>query len=213
MPGLGRRTFAPGEVLTATNVMGYLQDQAIMNFAGTAARGSAIGTAVSQGMVSFINDTGVFETYYNSFGTANPGGRTGGAGWYPSITRQPIQTVGVYQNSTFTLAAASGTQAYTGVNIAFTPRHASSIIHVTFNLGAVINATNSLTAFTIYKNGSATSAVMNFGTQPFIQNSGALSFIEAPGSTATVTYAIFAGTSAGSITVDDGSLIVTEIGG
>jgi len=45
--GAGRRTFTPGEVLTASNVMNYLQDQAVMNFAGTAARGSAIGTAVS----------------------------------------------------------------------------------------------------------------------------------------------------------------------
>jgi hypothetical protein len=63
MPGLGRRTFAPGEVLTATNVMGYLQDQAIMNFAGTAARGSAIGTAVAQGMVSYLDDSDTIETY------------------------------------------------------------------------------------------------------------------------------------------------------
>jgi hypothetical protein len=82
MPGLGRRTFAPGEVLTATNVMGYLQDQAVMTFAGTAARGSAIGTAVSQGMVSFVGDTGNIEAYYSTFGTANPGGATP-AGWYP----------------------------------------------------------------------------------------------------------------------------------
>ena len=63
MPGLGRRTFAPGEVLTATNVMGYLQDQAVMNFAGTAARGSAIGTAVSEGMVSYLSDQDSIELY------------------------------------------------------------------------------------------------------------------------------------------------------
>jgi hypothetical protein len=83
MPGLGRRTFAPGEVLTATNVMGYLQDQAVMNFADDGARGSAIGTAVSQGMVSFVQNTGNIEAYYDTFGTANPGGASP-AGWYPS---------------------------------------------------------------------------------------------------------------------------------
>ena len=60
MAGLGRRTFAAGEVLTASNVMGYLQDQAVMNFAGTAARGSAIGTAVSEGMVSYLADAEFF---------------------------------------------------------------------------------------------------------------------------------------------------------
>lgn len=61
--GLGRRTFAPGEVLTASNVMNYLMDQSVMNFAGTAARGSAIGTAVSEGMVSYLADTNDVEVY------------------------------------------------------------------------------------------------------------------------------------------------------
>lgn len=63
MAGSGRRTFAPGEVLTASNVMNYLQDQAVMNFAGTAARGSAIGTAVAEGMVSYLADTNDVQVY------------------------------------------------------------------------------------------------------------------------------------------------------
>ena len=63
MAGLGRRTFAPGEVLTSSNVMNYLMDQSIMNFAGTAARGSAIGTAVSEGMVSYLADSNDVEVY------------------------------------------------------------------------------------------------------------------------------------------------------
>lgn len=66
MAGLGRRTFAAGEVLTASNVMGYLQDQAVMNFAGTAARGSAIGTAVSEGMVSYLADSNTVQAYDGS---------------------------------------------------------------------------------------------------------------------------------------------------
>jgi len=64
--GLGRRTFAPGEVLTSSNVMNYLMDQSVMNFAGSAARGSAIGTAVSEGMVSYLNDTNALEVYRTS---------------------------------------------------------------------------------------------------------------------------------------------------
>lgn len=63
MAGLGRRVFAAGEVLTAGNVMGYLQDQAVMNFAGTAARGSAIGTAVAEGMVSYLADNNFVQAY------------------------------------------------------------------------------------------------------------------------------------------------------
>lgn len=66
MAGLGRRTFAAGEVLTASNVMGYLQDQAVMSFAGTAARGSAIGTAASEGMVSYLKDSDTVEIYDGS---------------------------------------------------------------------------------------------------------------------------------------------------
>lgn len=62
MAGLGRRTFQAGEVLTASNVMGYLQDQAVMNFAGTAARGSAIATP-SEGMVSYLADTNDVQIY------------------------------------------------------------------------------------------------------------------------------------------------------
>jgi hypothetical protein len=37
-----------------------------MSFAGTAARGSAIGTAVSEGMVSYLADTNTIETYNGS---------------------------------------------------------------------------------------------------------------------------------------------------
>jgi len=38
-------------------------DQSVMNFAGTAARGSAIGTAVSEGMVSYLADSNDVEVY------------------------------------------------------------------------------------------------------------------------------------------------------
>jgi hypothetical protein len=62
MPGLGRRTFIATEVLTAANVNGYLMDQAVMVFAGTAARSSAIGTP-SEGMVTYRTDFNVLEVY------------------------------------------------------------------------------------------------------------------------------------------------------
>jgi hypothetical protein len=56
MAGLGRKVFSPGEVLTATNVQNYLMDQAVQVYAGTASRGSAIGTATTEGMVSYLSD-------------------------------------------------------------------------------------------------------------------------------------------------------------
>jgi len=62
--GSGYRTFTAGEVLTASNVQNYLQDQAVMVFGGSAARSSAIGTAnFEEGMTSYLTDTDKLEVY------------------------------------------------------------------------------------------------------------------------------------------------------
>jgi len=66
MAGLGRKVFTAGEVLTAANVQGYLQDQVVQVHASAAARSSALGTAVSTGMVSYRADGTVVEFYNGS---------------------------------------------------------------------------------------------------------------------------------------------------
>lgn len=58
MAGLGRKTFSPGDVFTSTDLNGYLMEQMIMVFAGTAARSSAIPSP-SAGMVAYSTATGV----------------------------------------------------------------------------------------------------------------------------------------------------------
>jgi hypothetical protein len=63
MAGLGYKVFTAGEVLTAANVNGYLMEQSVMVFAGTAARESALGTAVSEGMVAYLSDTNTLQYY------------------------------------------------------------------------------------------------------------------------------------------------------
>jgi hypothetical protein len=65
MPGLGRKTFIATEVLTAANVNGYLMDQTVMVFAGTAARASAIGTP-STGMMTYDSVTEKLDLYCHS---------------------------------------------------------------------------------------------------------------------------------------------------
>jgi hypothetical protein len=65
MAGLGRKIFTAGDVLTASDVQSYLQDQTVMNFAGTAARSSAIATP-TQGMVSYRDDIDNLELYNGS---------------------------------------------------------------------------------------------------------------------------------------------------
>jgi hypothetical protein len=66
MAGLGRKTFAQEEILRAADVNGYLMDQSVMRFADSAARGSAIGTAVAEGMVSYLDDANAVEVYDGS---------------------------------------------------------------------------------------------------------------------------------------------------
>ena len=62
--GSGYRVFTAGEVLTASNVQNYLQDQAVMVFAGTAARTTAIGTAnFEEGMLTYLTDVDKLQVY------------------------------------------------------------------------------------------------------------------------------------------------------
>lgn len=63
MAGAGRKVFTAGDVLTASQVQDYLQDQAVMVFAGTAARSSAIASP-SEGMFAVLTDVDQL-TYYN----------------------------------------------------------------------------------------------------------------------------------------------------
>lgn len=66
MAGAGYRTFTAGQILTAAQVQNYLQDQSVMVFDSSAARGSALGTAVSEGMVAYLRDTNSLEMYTGS---------------------------------------------------------------------------------------------------------------------------------------------------
>lgn len=79
MAGAGFKDFTAGEVLTANDVDQYLMQQSIMVFAGTAARGSAIGTAVAEGMFTYLADTNALEYYDGSSWVAFSGGGSGGA--------------------------------------------------------------------------------------------------------------------------------------
>jgi hypothetical protein len=80
MPGLGRKTFTAGDILTAAQVQGYLQDQAIMVFASSAARSSAI-TSPSQGMFSYLTSDSTLYTYNGTAWAAFTSGGGGSSGF------------------------------------------------------------------------------------------------------------------------------------
>ena len=65
MAGQGRRVFTAGDVLTASQVQDFLQDQSVMVFAGTAARSSAIASP-SEGMVAITTDNDELDYYDGS---------------------------------------------------------------------------------------------------------------------------------------------------
>lgn len=77
MAGAGFRTFASGEVLTATNVNTYLMQQTIMVFASSSARDTAI-TSPSEGMFVYLSDTNALQYYDGASWTPFTSG--GGAG-------------------------------------------------------------------------------------------------------------------------------------
>jgi len=70
-----RKIFVAGDVLTASDVNGFLMDQSVMTFADSTARSSAIGTA-TEGMLTYLADTNAFEywngTAYEGIGAPSP---------------------------------------------------------------------------------------------------------------------------------------------
>jgi hypothetical protein len=67
--GQGFKDFVVGEVLTSSDVDGFLMQQSVMRFADDGARGSALGTAVgtavplAEGMVAYLDDVDQVQVY------------------------------------------------------------------------------------------------------------------------------------------------------
>jgi hypothetical protein len=71
----GWKSWAIGEVVEADDFQTYIQNQAVQNYAGTAARTAALGTFVAEGMISFLQDTNSLEVYHTGAWqpVSNPG--------------------------------------------------------------------------------------------------------------------------------------------
>jgi hypothetical protein len=87
-----RKVFTAGDVLTAADVNNFLMNQSVMTFAGTAARGSAIPSAV-EGMVTYLEDSNAYQ-FWN------------GSGWQ-ALTSSPTNAT-VTSSYTATAANAGG---------------------------------------------------------------------------------------------------------
>jgi hypothetical protein len=59
----GWKDWSIGEVVTADQFQTYVQDQVVQVYAGTAARATALGTSVAEGMICYLEDTNSVEYY------------------------------------------------------------------------------------------------------------------------------------------------------
>jgi len=191
--GLGRRTFAPGEVLTASNVMNYLMDQSVMNFAGTAARGSAIGTAVAEGMVSYQNDSNTMTVYDGSV-------------WqqvYPSVANagEIVQVVTTTKTDTFSTTSTSLTDV-TGLSASITPAATANRVLVTVSIPWGVSSGTESPILTITDGSnnilinptspsSRTPAIINqFSLITASMALASFSFVHSPNTTSSFTYKV-----------------------
>ena len=69
------KDFVAGDILTAADVDNYLMRQAIMTFADSAARDTALSAVLAEGMFCYLNDTNAFQYYDGSAwaDVSNPG--------------------------------------------------------------------------------------------------------------------------------------------
>lgn len=66
MAGQGWREWTAGEQLTDVKMQQFLQDQAVMRFADSATRTTALNGVVSEGMVTYLDDTNTVEVWDGS---------------------------------------------------------------------------------------------------------------------------------------------------
>jgi hypothetical protein len=103
------KLFASGEVLTASDLQTYSVDQSVMTFATSADRTTALPTP-SQGMVSFLSDSGTYWAYYELY-NSQPGDDTAatqalrGSNW---ITQVAGNGDGYLTSATFAAANFTG---------------------------------------------------------------------------------------------------------
>ena len=75
-----------GEVVEAGDLQEYIQDQVVQNYADSAARSTALGTAVAEGMVSYLQDSNSVEVYDGSAWVAVGNDLSSGTAGYTALS-------------------------------------------------------------------------------------------------------------------------------
>jgi hypothetical protein len=210
-----RKVFTAGEVLAASDVNNFLMDQTIMTFAGTAARGSAIGTAV-EGMYAHLNDTDTL-TYYDGSAWVNRIGASAGI----------LQVVSTTKTDVFTTGSGTYTDV-TGLSVSITPSSATNKLLIFWGLNISHTSTNGIIHLiltdgsnnvlvqgsadgvkTRVTEGSRSLPAIGAGTMEIITNYGN-SFLYSPATTSAVTIKFRAKTNTGSLCLNRNGVFTND---
>jgi hypothetical protein len=183
-----RKVFTAGEVLAAADVNSFLMDQTIMTFAGTAARGSAIGTA-TEGMYAHLNDTDTL-TYYNGSAWVNRIGASAGI----------LQVVSTTKTDTFTMTSSTYADI-TGLSATITPSSATSKIYISVSLVTGMNVASTATQFQLLRDSTAIALGDADGSRTRASSGAyaaninetvpvAITVLDSPSTTSAVTYKV-----------------------
>jgi hypothetical protein len=163
LAGLGRKVFNSGDILLASEVQGYLQDQSVMVFEDAAARGSAIPSP-TEGMVTFRKDDNALEVYdgaaFNPVGT-EPGLVHINTTSFTSVSAVSVDNVFTANYSTYKFIVNS-----TGIASSVAIRMRASGVDVSsasYSRAGWIVRTNSTTSATVSTNDTSFAILASHG--------------------------------------------------
>jgi hypothetical protein len=188
MAGAGYKLFSTGDVLSASDVNLYLQQQTVMVFASAAARTTALASVLAEGMVTYLKDTDVVEIYT-------------GAAWVSLDDPNAIQNSIVDAKGDIISATADNTPARLAVGTNGQVLKANSATATGLEWAAdSAGMTNPMTTTgdTIYSSSGSTPARLGIGTtgQVLTVASGVPSWATPSGGSSGPAFSVFRATTA-----------------